>query len=169
MLSEASSGLQITEGALENDNSSAEKHTSTKGEGRSMISLGPVQIGIVLVLFASFQVVAYTAFRLADFRGFSLDAIAPLLSDWRFWLGVVCSFGVLVLSFTLVQTSGTSIQLVILLYINSVLVSFLMLPLAWKYVFGEEIFRSSDRVVAFCLALVSALGLLVATYFWNRG
>ena len=134
-----------------------------------MISLGPIQIGIVLILFAAFQVVAYTAFRLADFRGFSFDSITPLLSDWRFWLGVFCSFGVLVLSFTLVQTSGTSVQLVILLYINSVLVSFLMLPLAWKYVFGEEIFRSSDRIVAFCLAFLSAVGLLVATYFWNRG
>lgn len=134
-----------------------------------MISLGPVQIGIVLILFATFQLIAYTSFRLADFRGFSFDAVAPLLSDWRFWLGVLCSFGILVLSFTLVQTSGTSVQLVILLNINSVLVSFLMLPLAWKYVFGEDIFTSSDRIVAFCLALASALGLLVATYLWNRG
>lgn len=129
----------------------------------------PLYIALVLLAFAGCQVAAYTAFRMADFKGFSVKSILPLLSDWIFWVGVLCSLGVFVFSFSLVRISESSLVLVLFLSLNSILVFFLLLPLAWRWLFDEQIFTSSDRVAAFGLAFVSSLGLLLAMYLWNKG
>lgn len=132
-------------------------------------TLNPALIGLLLMTYASLQVVSFTCFRLADFRGFSMDSIGPLMRSPQAWLGVLAAGGSLMLTFALVRISDTSVSLVLLLYINGIIVSFLLLPLTWKYVFGERIFTSTDRVFAFGLALASAATLLFATYLWNRG
>lgn len=131
--------------------------------------MNPLHIAIVLILFASFQVVSYTCFRLAEFKGFSLDSFLPLLGDKYFWTGVLASGGVLLMTFSLVRLSESFFVLIMALYINSILLSFIMLPIAWKYIFDEPIFSSGARVVAFVVGLISAGGLMYATYLWNRG
>lgn len=137
-------------------------------EGRTKM-MNPVAIGVVLIAFAGLQVGSYTFFRLADFNGFTLDSFLGLIWERYFWFGVLCSSGILILSFTLVRISDSSLTLVLLLYLNSVIVSFLLLPLAWRIVFDEHIFTSPDRVAAFGLAILSAVGLFTALYLWNRG
>jgi hypothetical protein len=132
-------------------------------------TMDPVAIGLVLVAFAGLQVGAYTFFKLAHFDGFTIDSFLGLLKEKYFWTGVLCSGGILILSFTLVRVAESSLMLVLLLYLNSIIVSFLLLPLAWRAVFDEQIFTSYDRVVAFGLALLSAGGLFIALYLWNRG
>ena len=132
-------------------------------------ALHPIVFGLILIAFAAFQTVSYTAFRLAEFDGFSIDSIAPLLKDVYFWIGVASSFGILVITFTLVRVSESSLVLVMSLYLASILVGFLLLPLTWKAVFHEEIFSSYERVGAFGLALTAAVLLLAAKYLWDRG
>ena len=131
--------------------------------------MNPGQIALILILFASFQVVSFTCFRLAEFKGFSLDSIVPLLGDKYFWMGVFASGGVLMMTFSLVRVTETFFVLIMALYINSVLLSFIMLPIAWKFIFDEPIFSSTARIVAFAVGLISASGLMFATYLWNRG
>ncbi len=133
------------------------------------LKMQPTTVALVLVAFAVVQVVAYTAFRLADFRGFALSSIKPLFSDGYFWLGVGSSLGVFVLSFTLVRVSETSFVLVLLLYMSSILALFILLPITWKYVFNESIFTTRDRVYAFAIALSCAGGLLMAKFLWDKG
>ena len=133
------------------------------------LKMQPTTVALVLVAFAVVQVVAYTAFRLADFRGFSLSSLRPLLTDGYFWMGVLFSMGVFVLSFTLVRVSETSFVLVLLLYMSSILALFILLPITWKFVFHEQIFTTRDRVYAFALAMSCAGGLLMAKFLWDRG
>lgn len=154
----------------ENPNHATEPaHCETDGTKRVKSTMHPALIALVLVSFALFQVAAYTAFRLADFHGWSFDSLARLLGDKFLWLGVAGSVGVFFLSFTLVRISESSLVLVLFLYLNSILVYFAFLPITWRVVFNEHIFSSTDRVISFSIALVSGIGLLVAMYFWNRG
>jgi hypothetical protein len=136
-------------------------------EGR--ITIQPLYIALILVAFSLVQVAAYTAFRSADFRGFSSSSIVPLLKDTTFWIGVACSMGVFVFSFTLVRISESSLVLVLFLYLNSILVYFVLLPITWRFVFHEQIFTSAERVLSFVLAVFSGVMLLIAMYLWNRG
>ena len=129
----------------------------------------PLTVAAILIAFAVFQVASYTFFRMSDFRGFDLDSLSPLLRDYRFWLGLLCSLGILVLSFTLVRISESSLVLVLYLYLNNLLVNFRFLPVTWRAVFGEEILTSMDRVWAYVIAVLSAFGLLAAIYLWHRG
>ncbi len=131
--------------------------------------MSPLVIALVLLAFALCQVAAYTFFRAVEFGGFSLGSFLALAGERMFWFGVTCSGGILILSFTLVRISESSLVLVLFLYLNSIIVSFLLLPLAWKIVFNEQIFTSSDRVLAFGLAMLSAVGLLFSMYLWHRG
>ena len=131
--------------------------------------MNPIAIGVVLIAFAALQVGSYTFFRLAGFEGFTLDSFLNLFWERYFWLGVICSGGILILTFTLVRVAESSLMLVLLLYLNSIIVSFLLLPLAWRFAFDEHIFTSPDRVAAFGLAMLSAVGLFTALYLWNRG
>ncbi len=142
---------------------------SSENNSGGRLKMQPTTVALVLVSFAVVQVVAYTAFRLADFRGFALSSIKPLLSDGYFWLGVLSSMGVFVLSFTLVRVSETSFVLVLLLYMSSILALFILLPLTWKFVFNESIFTTRDRIYAFGIAMTCAGGLLMAKFLWDRG
>lgn len=126
-------------------------------------------IALILVAFALFQVAAYTAFRLTEFENFTLDSYLGLLGDLYFWLGLLCSAGVFIISFTLVRISESSLLLVLFLLMNSFLVYFVFLPITWKVVFDEQIFTSSERSFAYFLALLSGIGLLASMYFWNKG
>jgi len=126
-------------------------------------------IALILVAFAIFQVAAYTAFRLAEFDSFTLDSYIGLLNDVYFWLGLACSGGVFIMSFTLVRISESSLLLVLFLLMNSFLVYFVFLPLTWRVVFEERIFTSSERSFAYFLALLSGIGLMASMYFWNKG
>lgn len=126
-------------------------------------------IALILVAFAIFQVAAYTAFRLAEFDSFTLESYLGLLKDTYFWVGLLCSAGVFLMSFTLVRVSESSLLLVLFLLMNSFLVYFVFLPLSWKVVFDEQIFTSSERSFAYFLALLSGIGLLASMYFWNKG
>lgn len=126
-------------------------------------------IALILVAFALFQVAAYTAFRLAEFESFTLGSYVGLLNDVYFWLGLLCSGGVFVISFTLVRISESSLLLVLFLLMNSFLVYFVFLPITWKVVFHEQIFTSSERSFAYFLALLSGIGLMASMYFWNKG
>jgi len=126
-------------------------------------------IALILIAFALFQVAAYTAFRLAEFDSFTLGSYIGLLNDVYFWLGLLCSGGVFVISFTLVRISESSLLLVLFLLMNSFLVYFVFLPLTWRVVFHEQIFTSSERSFAYFLALLSGIGLMASMYFWNKG
>jgi hypothetical protein len=152
-------------GAIEASSPTA--HTSGSEDQRS--AMHPVVFALVLIAFAGFQTISYTAFRLAEFEGFSVNSLIPLLKDAYFWLGVLSSFGVLVISFTLVRVSESSLVLVMSLYMASIIVGFILLPLTWRFVFHEEIFSSGGRVAAFAFALAAAMLLLDAKYFWDRG
>lgn len=126
-------------------------------------------IALILVGFALFQVAAYTAFRLAKFEDFTLGSYLSLVRDAYFWAGFFCSIGVFIFSFTLVRISESSLVLVLFLYMNSILVYFVFLPLTWRVVFNEQIFTSSERSLAYFFAVLSGIGLLVSMYLWNRG
>lgn len=131
--------------------------------------MNPLFYAAILIAFASFQAVSYTCFRLAEFKGFSPSSLIPLLRDIYFWIGMAGSFGVLVISFTLVRISESSLVLVMSLYLASILVGFVLLPITWNLIFHEDIFASKERVISFCLALTAAALLVGAKYFWDKG
>ncbi|HEX7391847.1 MAG TPA: hypothetical protein VF374_02720 [Thermoplasmata archaeon] len=106
---------------------------------------------------------------MAKFEDFTLDSYLSLVRDAYFWAGFFCSIGVFIFSFTLVRISESSLVLVLFLYMNSILVYFVFLPLTWRVVFNEQIFTTSERSLAYFLAVLSGIGLLVSMYLWNRG
>lgn len=124
---------------------------------------------IIILTYGLCQVSMFTFFKLAKFDDFTFMSLARLALDKYFLLGILCAGAVLVLSFLLVKFAGVSIVLVTLLQFNNIIVNFMLLPLTWRIVFGEQIFSSPDRVWAFVIVLFCALALFYATYLWNKG
>lgn len=160
------SNNMVKEGSDPTALSSQDESQNIKREGHK---LEPIQIILILLTLASLQVVSFTSFRLTKFEGFEVNQILPILGQGYFWLGVLCSGGVLIIGFILVHISETSFVLALILGINGGLTTYILLPIAWKIVFNEQIFSSMNRVIAFSIGIISAIGMIVASYIWNRG
>lgn len=125
-------------------------------------------VALLVLLLSVVQVLFFTTIKGLPPLTNIVSQPGAFFGNWRFYLVGVCAALTLLISVGLVVTSKSALVLAMAYQANNILMGFILLPLTWRLVYSELVFTSTSRVLAYLVLSLSATGVALAAYLWNR-